>query len=342
MKRPTIPDLAHAAGVSVSTVNRVIHQPDSVRGTTKEFVLATAEEIGFYGLGTIKHSVIKSREKYKLGILLQQKERRFYRNMGDAMISEASKRTNENIELSLEFLPDLSPYRVAERLASLGDSCDSVSLVAAQHPVISETIDAVMAKGVPVTALIGPLSAQGNVNFVGLDNWKVGRTAAWAFDNIVKSPGKVGILLGNYRYRNQELNESGFRSYFREHNSNFIILEPLVTYESATAAHELVEGLLKDHPDLCGLYVSGGGVTGAIIALRDLPKSEGFVAVGYELFDETRTALIDGVMTMIISHPMEAFACETIATMIKARRAGVEMGARQVTLGFEIYTSENV
>ena len=191
MKRPTIPDLAHASGVSVSTVNRVIHQPDSVRGTTKELVLATAEEIGFYGLGTIKHSVIKSREKYKLGILLQQKERRFYRNMGDAMISEASKRTNENIELSLEFLPDLSPYRVAERLASLGDTCDSVSLVAAQHPVISETIDTVMAKGVPVTALIGPLSAQGNVNFVGLDNWKVGRTAAWAFDNIAVIPVKI-------------------------------------------------------------------------------------------------------------------------------------------------------
>jgi LacI family transcriptional regulator len=31
-----------------------------------------------------------------------------------------------------------------------------------------------------------------------LDNWKVGRTAAWAFDKIIRTPGKIGILVGNH------------------------------------------------------------------------------------------------------------------------------------------------
>lgn len=342
MKRPTIPDLAEAAGVSVSTVNRVLNQPDSVRQPTRERVLGAAERIGFYGLGTIEHAVRSGRDTHRLGILLHQKGRRFYRNLGEAMVAEARRQTDDVVDLTLDHLDDLSPERIAERLVALGETCEAVALVAPQHPIVSDAIDAVMARGVPVAGLIAPLSAQGNVSFVGLDNWKVGRTAAWAFGNIVRQPGEIGILLGNHRYRNQEMNESGFRSYFREFNPDFALLEPVATYESAAAARELTETLLKAHPDLCGLFVSGGGITGAIAALRETPRREDFVAVGYELFDETRAALIDGTLTMVISHPMEAFARETIRTLIKAKKAGIDGGAQRIALGFDIYTSENV
>ena len=342
MKRPTIPDLASAAGVSVSTVNRVLNQPESVRQPTREQVMIAAEEIGFYGTGTIKQAVFKGRKTHKLGVLLQQEGRRFYRNLGDALVAEANGRRDENVELSLQYLNDLSPERVSEKLVSLSETCEAVALVAAQHPIIADAIDTVMSRGVPVAGLIAPLSAQGNVSFVGLDNWKVGRTAAWAFDSMVREPGKIGILLGNFRYRNQEMNESGFRSYFREHNAEFSLLEPLATYESAAAARELTEKLLKEHPDLCGLFISGGGITGALSAVRKTHTREDFVAVGYELFDDTRAALIDGTLTMVISHPMETLARETITTLIKAKKAGTNAGAQRVALGFDIYTSENV
>lgn len=342
LKRPTIPDLAAAAGVSVSTVNRVINEPGSVRQPTRERVLRAAREIGFYGLGSIEHSVRSGRETHRLGVLLQQGGRTFYRNLGDALRRAAKDSPDGMVELTLEFLDDLSPDNVAARLAAIGRTCESVALVAAEHPLVSDAIDAVLRIGVPVAGLIAPLSARGNVGFVGLDNWKVGRTAAWAFDKMSKDPGKIGILVGNHRYRNQEMNESGFRSYFREHNSRFTLLEPQATYESAAVARELTETMLAEHPDLCGLFISGGGITGAVAAMRDRPRRADFVAVGYELFDTTRAGLIDGVLTLVISHPMEAFAREAISTMIRAKKTGPDVGALNITLGFEIYTSENV
>jgi LacI family transcriptional regulator len=66
------------------------------------------------------------------------------------------------------------------------------------------------------------------------------------------------------------------------------------------------------------------------------------VAVGYEFFEATRAALIAGTLTMVISHPMTAFANEVVASMVKAKKAGPGAGAQNITLGFEIYTSENV
>ncbi len=342
VKRPTIPDLANAAGVSVSTVNRVLNDADLVRQPTRERVLRAAQEIGFYGLGSIEHSVLSGRETHRLGILLQQGSRTFYRNLGEAIRRAAASYSDATVGLTLEYLDELSPDYVAERLTKLGQSCESVAVVAAQHPLVSDAIDLLLDDGIPVAGLIGPLSARGNVGFVGLDNWQVGRTAAWAFSKIVKVPGKIGILVGNHRSRNQDLNESGFRSYFREHAAEFSLLEPLATYESAAVARELTEQLLNEHPDLCGLFISGGGITGALAGLRAMPRRNDFVAVGYELFDATRTALIDGTLTMVISHPLEAFARETISTMIRAKKAGPEAGAQQVSLGFDIYTSENV
>lgn len=342
MKRPTIPDLARAAGVSVSTVNRALNDPESVRPPTLSRVLGAAEQIGFYGLGTIEHAVRMTQDTHRLGVLLQRKDRTFYRVLGEAIAEAAQSYPHGKIDLIVEHLEDLTPEKVAAHILSLGQRCESLAIVAPQHHFVADAIDAVLDRGVPVTSLIGPLSAKGNLSFVGLDNWKVGRTAAWAFNRMVREPGKIGILVGSHRLRNQEMNESGFRSYFREHNTDFTLLEPLPTYESAVVAREHVEKLLTDHPDLCGLYISGGGVTGAIAALRAMPRRQDFVAVGYELFDATRSALIDGTLSLLISHPIERFGRETVATLIKAKTAGSAGGAHRVTLDFDVFTPESI
>lgn len=342
MKRPTIPDLARAASVSVSTVNRVLSQPESVRSPTQERVLAAAEEIGFYGLGTIENAVKSTQTTHRLGVLLQRGSRAFYRILGESIAAAAEAYEGQKIELTIEFLEDLTPEKVARHMVSMGERCEALAIVAPQHPILADAIDAVLDTGVPIVSLIGPLTAKGNISFVGLDNWKVGRTAAWAFDKMVRDPGEIGVLVGSHRLRNQEMNESGFRSYLREHNASFSVLEPLPTYESAAVAREHVEKLLTDRPDLCGLYISGGGVTGAIAALRAMPKRDDFVAVGYELFDDTRAALIDGTLSMIISHPLQRFARETIKTLMKAKSSGRDAGAHRVTFGFDIYTPESI
>lgn len=342
MKRPTIPDLAKAAGVSISTVNRVINEADKVRQPTRERVMAAAEEIGFYGLGAIQHSVSLGRRTYRLGIILQSKSRRFYRKLGEAIEQAAHQAATANVELQIEYLEDNSADLVATKIKQLCKTCDAIGVVAAEHPIVSSAIDDALDQGIPVCALIGPVSAKGNVGFVGLDNFKKGRMAAWTFDKLIREPGKIGILVGNNRFRNQDINESGFRSYFREHNANFTLLEPLATYESAAVAREMTEKLFHDHPDLCGLFVSGGGITGALAALKDVKRRPDFVTVGYELFDATRAALIDGRMTMALCHPMDGFAQAIVQTLVRSSDMGPNAGAQSVTLEFEVYTSENV
>lgn len=341
MTRPTIRDLADAAGVSIATVNRVLSGGTNVRQGTRQAVQEAAAQIGFYGLGAITSRVAASRPKVRFGVLLLQPHRQFYQNVAKALTQAAAEVTAAEIDLRIEFLEDLSPQNTAERAIAMAADCDALCITSAVHPVVTDAVERIQERGVHVFALVAQLSATGQVHYVGLDNWKVGRTAAWAFARICRDPGKIGILMGNPRYRNQEMNEAGFRSYFREHAPGFTLLEPQSTHETAAVAQEITERLLQEHPDLSGLYVSGGGISGAVVALRASGRAGRIVTVGYELLDVTRAALLDDTLTLAIAIPVDRLAARAIAGMLGActARAG---GNWTSIVPFEIYTKENI
>ena len=342
MTRPTIRDLAEAAHVSVSTVNRVLGGAGNVRQGTMQRIQDTAESIGFYGLGSIRGHIAAKRTKHRFGFLLHQPTRAWYRNLAGALEGAASRVRDREIHIRMEFAQDLSPQYIAAKLRELGSECEAVGVVAAVHPLVNEAVEDLRQRGVPVFALVSQLSATGNVHYVGLDNWKVGRMSAWAIANICKAPGKLGILVGNHRYRCQEMNESGFRSYFREFAPEFTLLEPLSTYETSAVAQEMTEKLLREHPDLAGLYVAGGGITGTVEALRASGRASKIVTVGYELMDVTRAGLLDGTLTLVISHPLPLLADAAIAGMIRASAPSPDAGNQTTILPFEIFTRENI
>lgn len=342
MTRPTIRDLADAAGVSVATVNRILAGAANVRPPTRLIVQEAAERIGFYGLGAIQSRVAASRPKLRLGVLLLQPHRPFYQNVAQALRQAAAQITDADVDLRIEFLEDLSPQNTADRAHALARDCQAICITSAVHPIVSEAVDMIQARGVHVFALVGQLSATGQVPYIGLDNWKVGRTAAWTFAHVCKAPGKIGILMGNPRYRNQEMNEAGFRSYFREFAAAFTLLEPLSTFESSAVAQEMTEKLLTEHPDMTGLYVSGGGISGALAGLRAAGKAGQIVVVGYDLMDVTRNALLDGSMTLVIAHPLDRLAREAIDAMMRACLAPAEGGARTTIVPFDLFTRENL
>jgi LacI family transcriptional regulator len=340
MRRPKIPDLAEAAGVSLATVNRVLSGAANVRLATRERVQEAAVRIGFYGLGSIQARVTAARPHLRLGVLLLQRHRPFYQNVAHALTVAAAETPGAEIDLRIEFIEDLSPQNTADHAITLAQECDAICLTSAVHPVVTDALERIQATGKPVFALIAQLSATGQMHYVGLDNWKVGRTSAWAFANICKVPGKIGILMGNPRYRNQEMNEAGFRSYFRELAPDFTLLEPISTFEAAAVAEEMTERLLTDHPDLVGLYVSGGGISGALAALRSTGRAGQIVVVGYDLTEVTRSALLDGSMTFVISHPYARLAREAIEGMV---RACLIPGGNQTSIvPFDIHTRENI
>jgi LacI family transcriptional regulator len=341
-KRPTIADLARIAGVSVSTVDRVINGRNPVRRKTAEKVQAAAQQLGFHATGLIVRRLHPNKPAVTMGFLLLQKTRPFYRIVAEALGQAAAGYAPAKILVKIVHVESLEPSAVASGIERLGQTVDALAVVAANHPLIASAINLLHERGVPVFGLISEVSADVPVGYVGLDNFKAGRTAAWAIANLCREPGPIGVIVGSHRFRCQDLNEMGFRSYFREHAPEFALLEPVASLEDAGYAAEITRELLLRSPKLAGLYVAGGGVSGVISVLRESGRSKSIVAVGHDLTPHTRSGLIDGSLKMIISHPIERMARCTIEAMFGAIGAASPRTAIQEVLPFDLQTPESI
>ena len=350
MKRPTIADVATRAGVSVATVNRVLGRSERVRYGTLQKVLAAARVLGFHIAPVMDDRLAHAQAALRLGLIVQTPHRHFSDPLERAIRQAALDDAPGHVAMISEHLDDLSPESMAQHMRELGAQCQVLVVLALEHPLVVDVVDQLSEQGVHVLALASPLAARHNVAYVGTDAWKMGRTAAWALHHGGLSEGPVGILLGTHRFRCHDMYEGGFRSYMREHLPQVTVLEALSTLESDSIGHEVTERLLQSHPDLRGLYVPGGGITGALTALRAAAPAQRVQCVGHELLPATRSALLDGTLLMVFAHPFEAMARATVTLArhlvggkaATSNSAPVLTAPNSVMLPFEIYTSENL
>lgn len=344
MKRPIISELAKEAGVSISTVNRILSGSSNVRGITVQRVQSAAERIGFYGVGAIEDRLRKSAPHYRLGFLLQQSTRELYQIFAKEITAACRARPLEVIDPVIDFVDTLTPDNISKRLFDLGQSCDAVAVIAADHPQIGHTIRELHDQGTPVITYITDQSAPERAAFVGTDNWKIGRTAAWIMDQTIHKPGRIAIYLGNHRYQCQDMADASFRSYLREKSTDLVIEDSRPTLEEADSAYEMVQDLLRTTEDLSGIFIVGGGISGVLRALRETSaqRRQNIKVICRDIGPETRKGLTEGLITAALCHPLEATSQLLVQAMVDAITDETGKTAIQYTLPFEIITPENI
>uniref|UniRef100_UPI000833D31A LacI family DNA-binding transcriptional regulator n=1 Tax=Marinobacterium profundum TaxID=1714300 RepID=UPI000833D31A len=320
--RITIATVARAAGLSVSTVDRVLNKRAPVKSQTLERVLQAARATG-YALDTDRAPTeTQTAAPYRLGFLLQGAEQPFYKELQQeleqALYSRSTLTPGKLESPVFAFINDPSASVIARQIDDLAGQCDALALACYEHPGIIQAIENAEARGVPVTALLSPLGTGPRRPYIGLDNRRVGRSAGWAVAQLGQSDGKVGIMIGHHRFVGHELRDMGFRSYCREQAPQLRVLEPMISLDDPEVAYRNTRQLMEDHSDLCALYIAGGGMEGVIRALRDNPPVQPLCVIVQELTAESRQALIDGVVTLVLATPLRQLAGDTLSQMLAA------------------------
>lgn len=344
MRRPNMSVLAKEAGVGVSTVDRVLNGRAEVREETARRVLEAAERIGFYATPLLRHRLKADLTQRSFAFLLQQKSTPFYKLLGEALQKATDQCAGVRGKAIIEFMDDLTPGAVAETLLRMGKVADGVAVVAADHPNVTAAIDALSLKSVPVVALVSDLTAASRAGYVGLDNRKVGRTAAWFLSNMLPANSTVSIFVGSHRYLCQEACEIGFRSCLRESAPDFVLIDPVATLESDHYSFEATLDLLRRHPGLAGLYVAGGGIGGVLKAVKEAASAERMpTIVGHDLTAPTLRGLVDGTLSVVLSHPIEAVATRAVEVLAeRSLQPKSEWQYMHYNLPLQIFTPESV
>lgn len=340
--RPTIADLAKIAGVSVATVDRVLNGRHKVREDTARRVYEAANQIGFHAVSLLRQRVFEGLPQYKLGFVLQKPEQYFYQSFAREIEAAVQNHSGIRGSTHIEFSANQTPHERSERLREVGARCQAVAMVSPDYPAITSAVEELKSKGTPVFALLSDFASGIREGYIGLDNRKVGRTAAWAIAKTARSSGTIAVFVGSHRFNGHELREIGFRSYFRECAPDFQILDTITNLDSEDMTHEVVVELINKHPDLTGIYVAGGGMEGLISAIQQESTPGKIIAIANELTPLSRAALADEVVTLSIHTPLQQLCRELIRLMVSAIENGPAEIPGQTFLPFEMYVPENI
>ena len=340
--RPTIKELAKEAGVSTATVDRVLSGRIAVRAETARKVADAAHRIGYHARGLIDQRLAPSVPKMKLGFVLHKGKQEFYQNFAREIEKAVASRRDIHGKAIIRFSADQSPNGFLQEIDAICDQIDVLASSAVNHQSITREVQRLKDNGVPTFAVLNDFAQGVRENYLGLNNMQMGRLAAWMIVKTQRQPGKIAVFVGGNRWHGHQLRETGFRSYARENAPDSWVLDTLVNLETRNLTHEATIDLLARHPDLRGIYVAGGGMEGAIAALRETRPPEKVALVVNELTEDSRAALADGYVTMVISTPLAQLCADLVDQMINAVRSGFGNMPGQHFLEPRLYLPESI
>lgn len=321
-RRPTLKDLARAAEVGIATVDRVLNNRPGVREATVARVLTAADRIGYPTNRLEARKRDAARQPVRFGFVLHKPSQEFYRNFAATLETAVAGRTDIRGDCDIRYSSSQSPADFAAELRAIADGVDVLATSAINHSSLSETIRDLQAQGKPVFSVLNDAAAGVQQSYVGLDNLKVGRIAGWMIAMQAQGPGKVAVFIGGNRWHGHILRETGLRSYLRDHAPQLALLDAAVNLETRQVTYEATLDLLDRHSDLRGIYVAGGGMEGAIAALREVRPPGKVALVVNEVTVESRAALAERYVSLIIATPLRDLCRALVSLMAGAVQGG--------------------
>lgn len=341
-RRPTITDVARAAGVSMATVDRVLNGREKVREDTARKVSDAAGRVGYHAAHLIAQRLNADVPDMRFGFVLHKEKQAFHQNFAAEIDLAVRNATTIRGRARIVYSASQSPSDFVALMMGMRGQVDAIAACAVTHPDITDAVSQLRAEGIPTFALLNDFAQGIRQNYVGLNNVRVGRIAASMIALAAHRPGKIAVFVGGYRWHGHELRETGFRSFFREFAPQFTVLDTLVNLETRQLTYEATLDLLVRHPDLRGIYCAGGGMEGAIAALREARHPGEVSLVVNEVTPESRAALLDRYVIMVIKTPLPELCRDLVGLMAEAVVKGPASVTGQHFLRPEIVLPESV
>lgn len=308
---PGIKEIAKLAGVSIGTIDRVLHNRAGVSAETKKKVLAIIEETGY------KKNVIASRlklaaiRKIQIAILIPEiKEESSYWKLPQKGIEKAVKELKEQgISISYFFFNSFDPKSFqlvsTEMLLQKFDAIISVPFFRGECDDLLKKLEET---NTPVVFLDSQQALSYKAYFIHQDAFKAGQVAARLLEGHVKGEGPyfvINILNERGIQINNLQREQGFRSYFQKKNEKnpHKIITINLAFDEQVDLQEVISKLIETQ-GAKGIFVTNARSFRLLDLLADYDDPELYL-VGFDLNDRNLSYLQAGKIQFLINQKPE-------------------------------------
>ena len=253
----TLKDIAREAGVSVATLDRVLHGRSGVREDTARRVRETIDRHAFRpslaGAELARaHRMFCVCHARGFQCLHAGHPGAYFRDVGLALGETAGVET---------IIADVfNPAALAAELEALTGRYDGIAVVALDHQSVRAAIDDLVEGGTFVVTLVSDVPGSRRHHYVGVDNVAAGRTAGSLIGRFLGGrSGKIGVIAGSQSLRDHAERIFGFNQVISLEHPRLDVLAAVEGSDQDDVNEDLTARLLSDHSDLIGLYNVGAG-----------------------------------------------------------------------------------
>lgn len=336
----TVTEIARLAGVSIGTVDRVLHNRGRVSAETRNKIQAIIEQEGFQPNPLARH--LKRNKGYRFALLLPKldSESLYWRMMYDAIVQAADSFAVFSIKT--ELFPFSRTDRdslkeVWERMVQSG--CDGFVIA----PVMQKELLALleeMPPQAPYCLIDSPLPGARAQTVVAQDPFKGGLVAGRMMELLGGNQGPYAIIRPYTEAFNLNERARGFTQWFRN-KPGCAIIDCVCPETNRQEAKRILGELVEAHPSLRGFFV----VTSASHIIADIlytsGAKKGRILVGYDPVPENVEFLKTGIIDCLISQRPEEQGRRVITELYRSVVLE-ETPATEVQMPLDIFIKENL
>jgi LacI family transcriptional regulator len=305
-KNVRIKDIAQLSGVSVGTVDRVLHNRGRVSDEALKKVLTVLDQIEYKP--NLIARTLGSNKTYRIGVLVPDPSQDPYWASSKAGIDQAE---TEWMRYGVQVIPyffnlyDKNSFReVAEAIAT--DKPDGVLIAPIFYHETLPYFKRFQSMGIPYVLFNTNIEKAESLSFIGQNLYQSGRLGGELM-HLAQNGGATGSLA--VLHINEDLENSvhlaekerGFREYFQQRSDCTFDIQTLNLHDPSDAAFdEQVSGLLKE-TTLRGIFVSTSKGMYLIASFFKRQHKPGIKLIGYDMLDENIRYMKKGVIDFLIN-----------------------------------------
>jgi LacI family transcriptional regulator len=270
-------------------------------------------------------------------VVLIHPETAFFMRLNRAFIHIA-RMYGHDITVFRTFIDDSDPSRIACHIEKT--KADGLIVFSQAHQDVHEAIARVTRRGIAVVTVGSDLPDSMRFAYVGIDNYRAGRTAAALMATMLRGRASNVILATHaLPYVAHELRVKGFIDGAIENKADFSVQHVLKSRNTKELSALLLETLKTSKQDIDGFYNTTAWDMHLCQTVRSCLKPKSIPMLGHELTSTTVDFLKEGYLTLVLDQRAEMQAWRSIHALLSFHKN--ENYISDNDLSFSIHSSEN-
>lgn len=330
----TIKEIAERAGVSIGTVDRVLHNRGRVSPETRDAILHLVDEM-CYKPNSVAQGLAIMRKKLKFSFfIIDPADHPFFEDVLKGAQRKAEQLAQYGVEVEIH---TISAYASASIPSILQTDGIAMMPLPQLEPLRRWAIE----KEIPLVYYNIPIEDGSGLAYVGCDYEQAGRIAAGLCGICGNGEGKVGILSeGDSSVISCRNRAEGFQ---QELAANYPALRVTECYASATA--DLVttaKKMLQEHPDLDIIYLINPGDYSVCRTIHNLSENPHLKIITNDLTEQQRHMVSNGLITATICQEPERQGAQPLEILFQYASNGIFPTNKNCYTNLSIHISQNI